>query len=291
MNTELETNLVSVERVVQYTKLPQEEEDFVEPRPPISWPDQGSIEFKDLQIRYREDLPLVLQGINAYIKPREKIGVVGRTGAGKSSLMMALFRIVEPSYGTIVIDNYDIRNVGLHDIRSRLAIIPQDPTLFTGTIRSNLDPFSEHTDLELWDCIEAVSIREQVDEMEGQLDAPVTEFGNNLSVGTRQLMCLARALLRRPKILILDEATASIDYTTDKIIQETIREKFKDITVLTIAHRVTTIMDSDRILVLDKGQIAEFDSPQELLKNQDSIFYRLVSDSQSMVHEDEKTIN
>jgi len=291
MNTELETNLVSVERVVQYTKLPQEEEDFVEPRPPISWPDQGSIEFKDLQIRYREDLPLVLQGINAYIKPREKIGVVGRTGAGKSSLMMALFRIVEPAYGTIVIDNYDIRNVGLHDIRSRLAIIPQDPTLFTGTIRSNLDPFSEHTDLELWDCIEAVSIREQVDEMEGQLDAPVTEFGNNLSVGTRQLMCLARALLRRPKILILDEATASIDYTTDKIIQETIREKFKDITVLTIAHRVTTIMDSDRILVLDKGQIAEFDSPQELLKNQDSIFYRLVSDSQSMVHEDEKTIN
>jgi len=223
-------------------------------------------------MRYREGLPLVLKGINCKIKPREKIGIVGRTGSGKSSLMLALFRIVEPTQGHIEIDGIDIHKIGLEELRSKLSIIPQDPTLFTGTIRSNLDPFCRYTDSEIWNAIEAVELKDQVRNLEGNIEHPITEYGENLSVGTRQLLCLARALLKRSNILVMDEATANVDYKNDALIQKAIRKEFKDVTVLTIAHRINTIMDYQRVMVLDAGEIIEFDSPEDLLKREDSVF-------------------
>jgi len=210
------------------------------------------------------------------ISPKEKIGIVGRTGSGKSSLMLALFRIVEPSSGLIEIDGINISTIGLSELRSQLAIIPQDPTLFTGTLRSNLDPFALHTDTEIWNAIEAVELKDQIRNLENGIEHQVTEYGENLSVGTRQLLCLARALLKRSNILVMDEATANVDYHTDSLIQKAIRREFKDVTVLTIAHRINTIMDYDRVMVLDSGKIMEFDYPQELMKREDSLFFNLV---------------
>lgn len=247
-------------------------------RPPASWPKEGAISFRNLSLRYREGLPLVLNGVSADIKPSEKIGVVGRTGAGKSSLMLALFRIVEYSGGSIIIDGEDISQLGLRDLRSSLAIIPQEATLFSGTIRSNLTPFGLHDDNILWDVLGKVGMKDQVQQMPNQLDAPVSEFGENISVGSRQLICLARAILRKNKVLVMDEATANVDFETDAFIQKTIRKMFKDVTVLTIAHRINTILDSDRVMVLDKGQIIEFDNPQKLLSNPKSVFFSLAKE-------------
>jgi ABC-type multidrug transport system fused ATPase/permease subunit len=275
MSTDVENELVAVERCVQYTKLEPEADLIVEPRPPAAWPQDGSIFFSNLSLRYREGLPLVLRGITCKIKAREKIGVVGRTGAGKSSLMNALFRMTEAASGSIHIDGLNIANIGLEDLRSRLAIIPQDPTLFAGTIRSNLDPFNLYSDSALWSALGNVYLKDQVDSMGKGLESQVTEFGENLSVGSRQLMCLARALLRNPRILVMDEATASIDYKSDEKIQRTIREQFQNATVLTIAHRIATIADSDRVMVLDFGQLIEFDTPERLLQNPNSIFSAL----------------
>jgi len=192
--------------------------------------------------------------------------------------MLALFRIVEHAEGTIIIDGQDINNLGLHDLRSRLAIIPQDPTLFTGTIKSNLDPFNSYSEKQLWDALTAVEMADQIRSMEGQLEANVTEYGENLSVGTKQLLCLARALLKRCKILVMDEATANVDFETDALIQKAIRREFQDVTVLMIAHRINTIMDSSRVLVLHDGMVSEFDSPDELLKNELSLFYGLAKE-------------
>jgi len=279
MSTDVENNLISVERCIQFTQITTEA-DFKGPNePPMDWPDKGVIVFKDLQMRYRENLPLVLKGVNASIKPREKIGIVGRTGSGKSSLMLALFRIVEPAHGTIVIDGQDIKQLGLHDLRSKLAIIPQDPTLFTGTIRSNMDPFNSFTDEKIWRALEAVEMRDAIMCMDHQLDAPIVEYGENLSVGMRQLLCLARALLKRSKILVMDEATANVDYETDALIQKAIRREFQDVTVLTIAHRINTILDCNRVLVLDAGQVVEFNTPQELLNDEKSVFYSLAKEA------------
>jgi len=275
MSTDVENNLISVERCVQFTQLETEADFKREFEPPKNWPEKGAIIFKDLKMRYREGLPLVLNGINANIKPREKIGICGRTGSGKSSLMLALFRIIEAAEGTIEIDGLDIKTLGLHDLRSQIAIIPQDPTLFTGSIRSNLDPFLKYTDDEIWRALEAVEVKNQILSMGDQLDARVTEYGENLSVGTRQLLCLARALLKRSNILVMDEATANVDFETDTLIQKAIRKEFKDVTVLTIAHRINTIMDSTRILVLSAGTVVEFDRPEVLLKNEASAFYGL----------------
>eukprot|EP01121_Diplochlamys_sp_Union-15-3_P018939 TRINITY_DN7011_c0_g1_i1.p1 TRINITY_DN7011_c0_g1~~TRINITY_DN7011_c0_g1_i1.p1 ORF type:complete len:625 (+),score=107.71 TRINITY_DN7011_c0_g1_i1:214-1875(+) len=279
MSTEVETNLIAVERCVEYSEMNVEADPLTSYPVPGNWPSKGVIKFSDLSIRYREGLPLVLQNVSITTNPQEKIGVVGRTGAGKSSLMLALFRIVEPSSGTVYIDDIDICQLGLEQLRSKLAIIPQEPTLFTGTIRTNLDPFDDHTDAELWSALDAVYLREQVEKMTGLLNASVSEYGENLSVGTRQLMCLARALLRKSKVLVMDEATASVDFETDALIQKTIREQFKNVTVLTIAHRINTIADSDRVLVLDKGKVAEFDTPQNLLKDPNSIYSSLVAKS------------
>ncbi|XP_076459189.1 multidrug resistance-associated protein 1-like [Babylonia areolata] len=274
MTCELETNIVAVERVKEYTETTAEADwQIPDKKPAATWPDQGIIQFNNYQTRYREGLDLVLRGIDCSIKSGEKVGIVGRTGAGKSSLTLALFRIIEAAGGEISVDGVSIGTIGLHDLRSKLTIIPQDPVVFSGSLRMNLDPFDKHSDEELWTALEHAHLKAFVQAQSAGLQHECTEGGENLSVGQRQLLCLARALLRKTKILILDEATAAVDLETDDLIQATIRREFEDCTVLTIAHRLNTIMDYTRILVLDAGEIAEFDSPQELLQNPDSIFY------------------
>ena len=200
---------------------------------------------------------------------------MGRTGAGKSSLSLSLFRLLESNFGEIIIDGMNIKRMGLHDLRQKLTIIPQDPVLFSGSLRMNLDPFEQSTDEQIWDVLEKAHLKSFVEKLDNKLLFECSEGGENLSVGQRQLICLARALLRNSKILLLDEATASIDHNTDEIIQETIRSSFADCTMLTIAHRLNTILDSDRIMVLDKGRIVEFDTPKNLLTNKSSIFYSM----------------
>lgn len=235
-----------------------------------SWPESGEIIFDNVQMRYRESLPLVLSGLTMHVKGGERIGIVGRTGAGKSSIMSTLFRLVELSGGSINIDGLDISTIGLHDLRSRLAIIPQDPTLFKGTIRSNLDPFSEHTDLELWSALrqsDLVSEEASLDDKSPgriHLDGIVEDEGLNFSLGQRQLMALARALVRGSQIIVCDEATSSVDMETDEKIQRTIMTGFKGKTLLCIAHRLRTIINYDRICVMDQGKIAELDTPYTL---------------------------
>uniref|UniRef100_A0A8C6JAU0 Canalicular multispecific organic anion transporter 1 n=1 Tax=Melopsittacus undulatus TaxID=13146 RepID=A0A8C6JAU0_MELUD len=265
-SSELETNIVAVERVHEYTKVKNEAPWVTEKRPPRGWPSKGEIRFVDYKVRYRPELELVLQGITCNIGSTEKVGVVGRTGAGKSSLTNCLFRVLEAAGGMILIDEVDITTIGLHDLRRNLTIIPQDPVLFTGTLRMNLDPFDQYTDEEVWKALELAHLKTFVQDLPGRLLYVVSEGGENLSVGQRQLVCLARALLRKAKILILDEATAAVDLETDHLIQTTIRSEFADCTVLTIAHRLHTIMDSDRVMVLQAGRIVEFDSPEELLR-------------------------
>uniref|UniRef100_A0A8C0B0Y4 ABC-type glutathione-S-conjugate transporter n=1 Tax=Buteo japonicus TaxID=224669 RepID=A0A8C0B0Y4_9AVES len=265
-SSELETNIVAVERVHEYTKVKKEAPWVTEKRPPHGWPSKGEIQFVDYKVRYRPELELVLQGITCNIGSTEKVGVVGRTGAGKSSLTNCLFRVLEAAGGTIIIDEVDIATIGLHDLRKNLTIIPQDPVLFSGTLRMNLDPFDQYTDEEVWKALELAHLKTYVQDLPEGLLHLVSEAGENLSVGQRQLVCLARALLRKAKILILDEATAAVDLETDHLIQTTIRSEFADCTVLTIAHRLHTIMDSNRVMVLQAGRIVEYDSPEELLK-------------------------
>lgn len=244
-----------------------------------AWPQQGVIEFKDFQVRYRDGLDLVLKGISFECKSREKIGIVGRTGAGKSSMTLSLFRIIEAAGGKILIDGVDISEIGLHSLRSRLTIIPQDPVLFSGSLRMNIDPFNACSDDAIWTALEHSHLKAFVKSLPDGLTHKVSEVGENLSVGQRQLVCLARALLRKTKVLILDEATAAIDIETDELIQKTIRVQFNDCTILTIAHRLNTIMDSDRIIVLDNGTIAEFDQPKNLMADRKSIFYGMAKDA------------
>ncbi|EXJ79949.1 hypothetical protein A1O3_08235 [Capronia epimyces CBS 606.96] len=277
---EVETNIVSVERVLEYANLPSEAPEVIfKSRPSIGWPAHGQITFKDYSTRYREGLDLVLRDINLNIKPREKIGVVGRTGAGKSSLTMALFRIIEPVTGHISIDGLNTSTIGLLDLRRRLAIIPQDAALFEGTIRDNLDPRHVHDDTELWSVLEHARLKDHVSSMPGQLDAVIHEAGSNLSQGQRQLVSLARALLTPSNILVLDEATAAVDVETDKLLQATLRSTvFGNRTIITIAHRINTILDADRIVVLQQGRVAEFDTPEELIR-QRGLFYELVREA------------
>eukprot|EP01134_Creolimax_fragrantissima_P008215 CFRG8215T1 len=279
MTSELETNIVAVERVKEYSEVTTEAPAIVPGNaPPTAWPTRGEVTMKNVCVRYRQGLPNVLKGVSVDIKSAEKIGVVGRTGAGKSSLTLALFRLMELSEGKILIDGIDLAEMGLENLRSRLTIIPQDPVMFSGTLRSNLDPFNTYDEVSLWNTIANCHLTDYVNAQALKLDAVVSEDGNNLSVGQRQLVCLGRALLRKTKILVLDEATAACDLETDELIQSTIRSEFKDCTIITIAHRLKTIMDSDRILVLDAGKVAEFDSPANLLANSRSIFYGLVKE-------------
>uniref|UniRef100_A0A674EL55 Multidrug resistance-associated protein 4 n=1 Tax=Salmo trutta TaxID=8032 RepID=A0A674EL55_SALTR len=274
-SAEMENMMTSVERVVEYTELESEAPWETQKRPPPEWPSQGLITFDRVSFSYSSDGPVVLKDMKAMFRPKEKVGIVGRTGAGKSSLVSALFRLAEPE-GRIYIDGVLTSEIGLHDLRQKMSIIPQDPVLFTGTMRKNLDPFSQHTDEDLWNALQEVQLKSVVEELPNKMETVLAESGSNFSVGQRQLVCLARAVLRKNRILIIDEATANVDPRTDELIQKTIRDKFRECTVLTIAHRLNTIIDSDRILVLGAGMIQEFDEPYVLLQNQESALYRIV---------------
>ncbi|RKL01801.1 ATP-dependent bile acid permease [Fusarium oxysporum] len=278
----MELNMNSTERVVEYTEL--ETESLEGDKPSAAWPTSGTMEIKDLEVSYAPDLPPVLRGISFDVKNNERVGVVGRTGAGKSSLTLALFRFLEARSGSVTIDGLDISKIDLHSLRSRLAIIPQDPVLFSGTIRSNLDPFEDNTDDELRESLGRVhlvdsqpvtptnepasaatsTLAAKNTNIFRDLSSPISESGGNLSQGQRQLLCLARAIVARPKIMVLDEATSAVDMATDALIQRSIREEFTDSTLIVIAHRLSTIADFDRILVLSDGQVAEFGTPKEL---------------------------
>uniref|UniRef100_A0A4W5KT46 ABC-type glutathione-S-conjugate transporter n=1 Tax=Hucho hucho TaxID=62062 RepID=A0A4W5KT46_9TELE len=284
MTSELETNIVAVERVNEYTEIENEADWVSEMRPPEKWPEAGRLRFENFKVRYRPELDLVLHGITSLLKVLlnilhlVQIGIVGRTGAGKSSLTNCLFRIIEAAEGRILIDGTDIATLGLHDLRSRLTIIPQDPVLFSGTLRMNLDPFETFSDEEIWRVLELSHLKEYVGGLQEGLTHGVSEGGENLSIGQRQLLCLARALLRKSRILILDEATAAVDLETDNLIQKTIRREFSHCTVLTIAHRLHSILDSSRVMVLDAGKIVEFDSPSTLF-NKQGHFYSMARDA------------
>ncbi|GAA5821197.1 hypothetical protein JCM3770_005247 [Rhodotorula araucariae] len=274
--TEVETNIVSVERVQEYIHLePEAPLEVPEHKPPEEWPQRGAIRFEHVKARYRENLDLVLRDVDFEIKPGEKVGVCGRTGAGKSSLTMVLYRIIEPEGGVVSIDGVDVGKIGLHDLRSRLSIIPQDSQMFAGTLRQNLDPSGKATDAQMWAALEQCRLKEHVERMEGKLDAQIDEGGTNFSAGQRQLICLGRALLRRSKILVLDEATAAVDVESDRDIQTVIRREFASCTIFVIAHRLNTIMDCDKILVMSAGRVAEFGSPAVLLAQPDGIFRAL----------------
>lgn len=271
--SELENQMTSVERILEYTKLPKENVDKINMT--TSWPTDGKIEFQNVSLRYNKKDPYVLKHLTFEIKAQEKIGIVGRTGAGKSSLITALFQLSKTE-GDIIIDNTNIKTIGLKDLRSGISIIPQEPVLFSGTMRKNLDPFDEFSDVELWAALEEVELKTVVAEMPAGLNTRMLEGGSNFSVGQRQLVCLARAIIRRNRMLILDEATANVDPHTDTLIQQTIRRKFEKCTVLTIAHRLNTIMDSDRVMVIDAGIIREFDAPHTLLQDDDGFFTAMV---------------
>mmetsp|Transcript_7666 Transcript_7666/g.11156 ORF Transcript_7666/g.11156 Transcript_7666/m.11156 type:complete len:936 (-) Transcript_7666:149-2956(-) len=279
----IEADMSSVERILFYAeKVEPEAADFVPEKDPKegTWPTKGEIKISNASMRYR-DGPLVLKNLCLTVKGGERVGVVGRTGSGKSSLMAVLFRIseLEKNGGKIVIDGVDTSNIGTNCLRSNLSIIPQDPTLFSNTVRYNIDPTGEKTDEQIWDALKKVKLEDVIGNMGGKLEELVAEGGENFSQGQRQLLCIARSLLRNPKILVMDEATASIDNTTDAAIQEMIRDNFSSATVLVIAHRLNTIMDSDRVLVLDQGEIAEFDTPKALLRNKNGIFSGMIEKS------------
>lgn len=280
-----ENKMISVERILQYSSIPSEAPTVIDDcRPPENWPHTGTIQFKNLQIRYAEHLPSVLKNITCTFPGKKKIGVVGRTGSGKSTLIQAIFRIVEPRDGSIVIDGVDITKIGLHDLRSRLSIIPQDPTLFEGTVRGNLDPLEQHADNEIWEALDKCQLGDTVRAKQEKLEASVVENGENWSVGQRQLFCLGRALLKKSTVLVLDEATASVDSATDGMIQKIISQEFKARTTVTIAHRIHTVIDSDLVLVLSDGRIAEYDTPAKLLEREDSFFSRLIKEYSKRSH-------
>uniref|UniRef100_A0A336K3I0 CSON002942 protein n=1 Tax=Culicoides sonorensis TaxID=179676 RepID=A0A336K3I0_CULSO len=267
-SAELENTMTAVERVVEYEELDSEPDlkSTSDKKPKASWPENGEIKYEKLSLKYYNDerAEKVLIDISFEVKRNEKIGIVGRTGAGKSSLISALFRLFY-NEGLIEIDKLDTSDIGLHDLRSKISIIPQEPVLFSGTLRYNLDPFEEYTDVKLWNALEEVQLKEMVQQLPSGLLSHISEGGSNFSVGQRQLICLCRAILRENKILVMDEATANVDPQTDALIQKTIRSKFANCTVLTIAHRLNTIMDSDKIIVMDEGRCLEFGSPYELL--------------------------
>ncbi|XP_045472447.1 probable multidrug resistance-associated protein lethal(2)03659 [Harmonia axyridis] len=273
--SELENQMTSTERVIEYKYIENEPKRPAVTNIPKQWPTEGRLVFKNVNLRYKEGDPYVLKEVSFTVQPKEKIGIVGRTGAGKSSIITCLFQLY-PIEGSIIIDGIDTTKLPLEDVRNKISIIPQEPVLFSGTMRKNLDPFEEYSDEVLWNALEQVELKETVDEMTQGLHSLVSDSGSNFSVGERQLVCLARALIRNNKILVLDEATANVDPYTDSLIQKTIRNKFADCTVLTVAHRLNTVMDSDKILVMRAGRVEEFDHPHLLLEKKEGLLYGLV---------------
>ncbi|KAJ7737145.1 multidrug resistance-associated ABC transporter [Mycena maculata] len=301
----LEQAMVGLERIKEYSDLDQEAAEFIEPRPPSSWPQHGAIQCENLVIRYAPDLPDVLHNLTFTVNPGEKIGILGRTGirrtahispenilmflgSGKSTLALSFFRFVEATEGRIVVDGLDIANIGLADLRNKLTIIPQDPTILSGTLRSTLDVFNEYQGADIFEALRRVHLIPAEGTAEEELatvnanifrnlDSPISEGGDNLSTGEKQLLCMARAILKRSRVLVMDEVhfICSVDYATDELIGKTIRHEFKESTILTIAHRLRTVIDYDKILLLDQGRIAEFDRPANLLGNTKSKLYQL----------------
>ncbi|KAI3868941.1 hypothetical protein MKX03_003312 [Papaver bracteatum] len=270
--------IISVERIKQFMHIPSEPPATVDDkRPPPSWPSKGRIDLEDLKIRYRPNAPLVIKGITCTFKEGARVGVVGRTGSGKTTLISALFRLVEPASGKILIDGLDICSMGLKDLRLKLSIIPQEATLFRGTVRTNLDPLGLYSDEEIWKAMDKCQLKATISSLPNLLDSSVSDDGDNWSAGQRQLFCLGRVLLKRNKILVLDEATASIDSATDAILQRVIRQEFKNCTVITIAHRVPTVTDSDMVMVLSYGNLIEYDEPSKLMES-NSYFSKLVGE-------------
>ncbi|KAI9179303.1 hypothetical protein H9P43_005966 [Blastocladiella emersonii ATCC 22665] len=277
--TEVELN--SVERVSEIAyRIPQEPPLVTDVRPPsASWPEHGEIEFKNVTMAYREGLDPVLKDVSFTIPAGSKLAIVGRTGSGKSTTLIALFRLVELMEGSIIIDGVDIAKIGLHDLRKRMKIIPQEPVLFSGTIRSNIDREGSADDEQIWACLKSAGLYDYVQTLPEKLDAPISTGGENLSVGQRQLLCLARAMVHRANVLVMDEATASVHVEGDRLIQTAIRRDFVHATVITIAHRLNTIIDYDYVLVLDHGRVAELASPAELLSRPESLFTALVDET------------
>jgi len=306
---QLEYCMVGVERLTEFAETKPEAAEIVEPRPPASWPEHGAVEFKDLRVQYAPDLPEVLKGISFKVEGGSSVGIVGPTGCGKSTTVTSLFRFVEFAGGSIEIDGVDISKIGLKDLRSRIQIVPQDPVILSGTLRDAIDMFHERTDAEVLEALRKVHLIQSTPAGSPRIDGTspsngnghatengtaiddsnknvfedlnyrIAEGGSNLSNGQRQLLCMARALLGRAKVVVFDEASSSVDTETDTLITATLREEFSQCTVITIAHRLRTIMHSDRVVVMDKGTVAEFASPAELLQRPESHFYKLCAAS------------
>ncbi|KAG4067031.1 hypothetical protein HA402_000022 [Bradysia odoriphaga] len=276
-STEIEYEMTSVERIIEYTKIKSEPPLNIlsDHHPQKHWPSHGEIIFKNVDFKYSNSRALVLKNLNFRINPGEKIGIIGSTGAGKSSIIEAIFRMQEYS-GEIIIDGILTTTLGLHDLRKNISYIPQIPILFSATLRFNLDPFGEASDVELWNALNQVEMKEFIKTLPGGLDYKLVQGGLNFSMGQRQLISLARAIIRNKKIFISDEATANVDPETDRLIQETIRLNFTDCTVLTISHQLYNVMNSDRILVLENGRIVELDQPLVLLQKTDGYLRKLV---------------
>ena len=278
----LENDMVSMERCCKYMKIVQEEPSYI---PEVddklkseNWPQNGEIEFKDFSVRYRPGTEIVLKKINFHVQPGEKVGVCGRTGSGKSTICLCLFRILEATEGQIFIDNTDISTIGLDLLRSNLTIIPQDPCLLEGTLKYNIDPFNKNKNEDIIQILKDIGF-EYTESDDKIMDKMIEQGGSNLSVGQKQLVCIARALLRKSKIVVMDEATANIDMNTEQIIQKALNLVLENSTVITVAHRIKTIINYDKILVLDAGEVKEFDSPTNLLKDENSLFHELFSKS------------
>jgi ABC-type multidrug transport system fused ATPase/permease subunit len=274
--------LVGVERIYQYKKI--ESENWKGTRDvPENWPSEPKIVFNNVCLKYQEEFPNVLDGITFEIKAGEKIGIIGRTGSGKSSIFTALLRAFELNNGNILINDVNTRDLDLKKLREKISIIPQDPFLFCGTLRDNLDPYKNRSDSELWNALEKCRLHEKIRNLDKGLEYEVESQGRNFSNGEKQLICLARAILAQTNILCIDEATASVDFETDRYIQETIRTEFKSTTVLTIAHRLNTIFDYDKVLVLQNAKIAEFDTIYNLMNDKETIFYALIESERQQI--------
>jgi len=281
MFSDIETNVVAVERINEYSRLDSEAGDenlqIVSP----SWPADGRIQFNHIFARYRPELEDVLKGVDFDIAAGSKVGIVGRTGSGKSSLFLVLLRVIETSGGSVLIDGVDIRRCSLQQLRSNISIVPQDAVLFVASLRENLDPSKNRSDAEIWSALDVCSLRDHITSL-GGLDALVTEGGSNFSFGQRQLICIARALLRRNRIILMDEASSGIDLTTDAKLQAAIRTEFKHCTTVVIAHRLETILSSNIVIVMDQGVVAECDTPANLTKKSGGVFAGLVQEMKKM---------